>query len=223
RVILGNAGVLRVVKVGSQVTHVHPGQDAILFGNSGRDRFGYPSKMFGYDAAGTMGCLARRIKLKGRELIPVPKDSRHSLQQWAAFSVRYITAWSNWRLALGTFRLQVGYEEFPVPNVWGWGGGTTLAELDLARREGCRTVMLSGNAQRLAEIEACGITAVDRSRFGHLAFDEKRYATEGAYRRSYNEAEGKFLAEVKKRTDDEMVQVFVDHIGASVQRASLKA
>ncbi|HKP57761.1 MAG TPA: hypothetical protein VJV78_13610 [Polyangiales bacterium] len=223
RVILGNAGVLRVLEAGKDVHHLEPGQDAVLFSTADADRFGYPQKMFGYDAPGTMGCLATKIKLKGRELIPIPAGSRHSLAQWAAFSVRYITAWSNWRVAFGTFRLLVGEQELPAPNVWGWGGGTTLAELDLARRHGCRTVMLSSSPKRLSTVAQCGVTALDRSPFAALAFDDKRYATDASFRRSYNQAEAAFLAEVKRQTSDEMVQVFVDYIGSAVHRATLKA
>lgn len=223
RVILGNAGVVRVAAVGADVRNLKPGQHAILFASSVIDRFGYPERMLAYDAPGTMGCLATRIKLKGRELVPVPKETRHSLAQWAAFSVRYITAWSNWELAFGTFRLLVGADEFPDPHVWGWSGGTTLAQLELAWRHGCRTVMLSGNDAHLEQIRRAGVTALDRRAFGELLFDEKRYAEDGAFRRAYTQAERSFLREVAERTGGENVQLFVDYIGSPLFRVTLKA
>jgi NADPH:quinone reductase-like Zn-dependent oxidoreductase len=170
-----------------------------------------------------MGCLATKIKLKEHELLAIPDGSTHSLEQWAAFSVRYITAWSNWRIAYGTFRLLIGEEELARPNVWGWGGGTTLAELDLARRFGCDAVMLSGNAGRLQAIAKAGVTPLDRRQFGDLGYDEKRFANEPAYRRAYLQAEKAFLDEVRQRTSGAMVQIFVDHVGSAVFRASLKA
>src|SRR4029077_13737861 len=111
RVILGNAGVVRVAAVGAEVRNLKLGQNAIVFASSVIDRFGYPERMLAYDAPGTMGCMATRIKIKERELVPVPEPTRYSLAQWAAFSVRYITAWSNMELALGTFRLLVGVDE----------------------------------------------------------------------------------------------------------------
>jgi NADPH:quinone reductase-like Zn-dependent oxidoreductase len=223
RVILGNAGVVRVIEAGTKVHNVEAGQHAVLFGSSIVDRFGYPEKIFGYDAPSTMGCLSTKLKLKEHELVPIPGGSRHALEQWAAFSVRYITAWSNWRLAYGTLRLLLGEDELAHPNVWGWGGGTTLAELDLAKRFGCDAVMLCGSDKRIETIAKCGVTPLDRRQFGDLAFDEKRFATEPVYRRSYNQTEARFLAEVKRRTSGAMVQIFVDHIGSAVFRSSLKA
>lgn len=223
RIVLGNAGVVRILAVGTDVRVLKPGQCAIVFASSVIDRFGYPERMLAYDAPGTMGCLATRIKLKGRELVPVPQGTRYALAQWAAFSVRYITAWSNWELAIGTFRLLVGADELPDPHVWGWSGGTTLAQLDLARRQGCRTVMLSGNDSHLEQIRRTGVAALDRRAFGALLFDEKRHAEDGAFRRAYAQAERSFLREVAERTGGENVQLFVDYIGSPVFRATSKA
>lgn len=223
RVIIGNAGVVRIEAVGSHVRSLTPGQHAILFPSSVVDRFGYPERMLAYDAPGTMGCLATWIKLKERELVPVPANTRHSLAQWAAFSVRYVTAWSNWELALGTFRLLVSAEDLANPHVWGWGGGTTLAQLELARRQGCRVVMISGNDTHIQEIQAAGITALDRRRFPELMFDERRYAEDSAYRPAYAESEQRFLREVASRTEGEYVHIFVDYVGSPLFRAAVKS
>lgn len=223
RVILGNAGVVRVAAVGTAVRGLTPGQHAIVFASSVVDRFGYPERMLAYDAAGTMGCLATRIKLKEREAVPLPEPTRHSLAQWAAFSVRSITAWSNWELAYGTLRLLVGHDDLPAPHVWGWSGGTTLAQLQLAQRQSCRAVMISGTDAHLEEIRRAGITAIDRRRFGNILFDEQRYAEDAEFRRAYAEAERAFLREVSERTDGENVHIFIDYIGSSVFRATCKA
>jgi NADPH:quinone reductase-like Zn-dependent oxidoreductase len=170
-----------------------------------------------------MGCLATRMILRPHEIVPLPEPTRHSLPQWAAFSGRYITAFSNWAQAYGSFRLLVPPDELPAPHVWGWGGGTTLAELELAQRHGCRCVMLSGHDGRLALIARSGVTALDRRAFGELAYDERRFVTDAAYRRAYTEAESKFLREVEQRTGGLKVQIFVDYIGTPVVRATLKA
>jgi NADPH:quinone reductase-like Zn-dependent oxidoreductase len=223
RVLIGNAGVVRVIAAGADVHQLEVGQEAIIFPSSLVDRFGYPERMLAYDAPGTMGCLASRIKLKERELVPVPQNSRHPLAKWAAFSVRYITAWSNWAVAIGTFRLLVGRHEFPEPHVWGWGGGTTLAELELARRHGCRTIMLSGSSSHLQQIRSAGIACIDHRRFGPIIFDEERYAGDSDFRQAYGRAENAFLHEVADRTRGESVHVFVDYIGSPVFRATSKA
>jgi NADPH:quinone reductase-like Zn-dependent oxidoreductase len=223
RVVIGNAGVVRVLEVGSEVTTVEPGQRAMTAGASVLDQWGYPEKIMGYDAPGTMGCLSTRMQLQEHELVAIPESTQYSLAQWAAFAVRFVTAWSNWELAYGTFRLLVPQDELPEPHVWGWGGGTTLAELSLAARFGCRTVMLTGNDHHLRTIESHGVTALDRRTFDLPAFDEARFASDGNYRRQYNASENAFLREVKARTGGEMVHIFVDYIGSPVLRATLKA
>ena len=68
RVVIGNAGVVRIAAVGNDVRNLQPEQHAVVFASSVIDRFGYPKLMLAYDAPGTMGCLATRIKLKAREL-----------------------------------------------------------------------------------------------------------------------------------------------------------
>lgn len=223
KVVIGNAGVVRVREVGEGVTSVRPGQNAIIFCTGIEDRWGYPDKILAYDAPGSMGCLTTVMRLRDRQLIPVPEGSRHTLPQWAAFSLRYITAWANWELACGVFRLSVPMDECPSPHAWSWGGGVSLAELDLARRHGWRAVMLSGSDHHLESIQALGIHAVDRRAIGELSFDEKRYAADAAYRARYRDVEQAFVDLVRERTDGEMVQVFLDYVGLPVYRLTLKA
>jgi NADPH:quinone reductase-like Zn-dependent oxidoreductase len=221
-VVLGNAGVIRVTDIGERVSTVRVGDHVIVFPNGQVDRWGYPILMLGYDFPGRSGCLAKRIRLTEDQAIPIPKDTAYSLVQWAAFSAKYITAWSNWELAHGVFRLQVPEHEFPSPHVWGWGGGTTLAELQLALRLGCRTAMLSGTERNLDLIASAGITAIDRRSLSNLSYDEKRLHSDLEYRVAYTRAEEDFVAEVSRRTEGEMVQIFVDYVGAPVYRATLR-
>jgi NADPH:quinone reductase-like Zn-dependent oxidoreductase len=223
KVVIGNAGVVRVMECGPDVENVEPGQTAIIFCTGIEDSFGYPEKIMAYDAPGTMGCLSTVMKMTDRQLIPVPERTRHSLPQWAAFSLRYITAWSNWDLAFGVFRLSIGEQEMLQPHVWSWGGGVSLAELDLAHRYGCKTVMLSGNDHHLAKIPQWRITAIDRRKFGEVNCDEKRIKIDADYRKQYREIENAFLEEVRRRTDGQMVQVFIDYVGSPVYRLTLKA
>jgi len=170
-----------------------------------------------------VGLLAKSSKAPGAVLTKLPENSRFSLRQWAAFSLRYPTAWSNFRVALGALRLQLSELDLPTPRVWGWGGGTTLAELDLARRFGCDVTMLSGSDAHLRQIESLGIRAVDRRRFGNLVLDEARYAADAEYKGAYQRAEGAFLKLVHEVTQGEGVSIFLDYIGAPVARATLKS
>ncbi|HEX7839074.1 MAG TPA: zinc-binding dehydrogenase, partial [Kofleriaceae bacterium] len=141
----------------------------------------------------------------------------------AAFSLRYVTAWANWRVAYGCWNVQMSDESMPAPFVWAWGGGTAFAEADLARLHGCRAAMMSSNPERLAMIARAGIEPIDRREFADLSFDETKYASDSKYRKAYQAAEAAFLKKVKEVTGGYGVSIFVDHIGTPVTRATLKA
>jgi len=135
RVVIGNAGVVRVLRPGAEVASLNEGDLCLVFCNGTWDQMGYPQRIYGYDAARTVGILAKRTKLHVQQLIKIPQPTKHSLEQWAAFSLRYITAWANWKVAYGVWKLQAGDASY-TPSIWGWGGGVTLAELALARISG---------------------------------------------------------------------------------------
>ncbi len=222
-VVLGNAGVVRVLRVGERVKTVKEGDLAILFCNGVWDKWGYPIKIFGYDAPGTIGLLAKRTVLHQHQVIAVPDASRFSLKQWAAFSLRYITAWSNWQQAYGCWRVQMGVEDCPSPYVWGWGGGVTWAELTLAKFSGARVAMISSSARRLRAIKRAGMTAIDRRHFADLDYDQQRYASDPDYKKRYLESEKIFLRIVQEGTEGIGVSIFLDYVGSPVTRATIKA
>ncbi len=222
-VVIGNAGVVRVLRAGPATGDIREGDVGLFAGAAVVDRFGYTVRVHGYDAPGTVGLLAKRSKLNVQSFVRLPPGNPYSYEQWAAFSVRYITAWSNWRLAYGAYRLQISADDDPAPHVWGWGGGTTFAELDLARRHGAVPTMICGDATRRAALVELGIGAVDRARFPDIEFDERRYAGDAAYRAAYTASEHALLACVEERTRGAGVAIFVDYIGGPVLRATLKA
>ena len=223
KTVIGNAGVVRVLKTGSAVKTVVEGDLCVVFCNGVWDAFGYPDKIFGYDSPGTTGLLARRTKLHEKQLIRIPRKSRYSLQQWAAFSLRYITAWANWKVAYGCWRLLLAGDERPATFVWGWGGGVTLGELALAQLSGCRVAMISSRQARLEEIQGLGITPIDRRQFENLNFNYEEYLSDPEYKKSYLDSEEIFLDIVKERTSGLGVSIFIDFIGLPVFRATLKA
>jgi NADPH:quinone reductase-like Zn-dependent oxidoreductase len=223
KVVVGNAGVVRVLKVGEAIESAREGSLGIVSAVGDCDEAGYPKTIFAYDAPGTIGLLAKRTKLKEKNFFPIPENTKYSLKQWAAFSLRYPTAWDNWRVAYNCWRVQMDEDVCPTPFVWGWGGGVTLAEVSLARFLGCRTAMISSRDERLAVIRELGVTPIDRRPFMGLCFDEKRYEADFAYRKKYLKAEKAFLSVVKEHTRGAGVSIFVDNIGAPVHRATLKA
>ena len=237
KVVLGNAGVVRVLRTGAAVTRVREGALCVLIPIGSWDAAGYPLTILAYDAPATMGVLAKQMKLHETQLFPLPVSDmsehslQHSLQQWAAFSIRYGTAWDNWQVAYGAWRLQMmprgrveeENQHLPETYVWGWGGGVVLGELLLAKRVGCQVAMISSHAARLDLIKKMGITPIDRRQFMDLDFDERRFKADFAYRRRYMKAEIKFLDLVKTHTNGAGVSIFIDNIGGPVFRATLKA
>ena len=225
KVVIGNAGVVRILKPGKEVKSVKEGDLCILFCNGVWDESGYPLKILAYDAPNSIGLLAKRTKLHERQVIRIPEYSRHSPQQWAAFSLRYITAWANWEVAYGCWHVLAGEEggADPGPSVWGWGGGVSLAELLLAKHFGCDVAMLSSGEQRLETIKNFGIKPIDRRQFPHLHFDARKYKTDAQYKEQYLKSEDDFLGVVRENTRGAGVSIFADYIGEPVVRATLKS
>jgi NADPH:quinone reductase-like Zn-dependent oxidoreductase len=223
KAVIGNAGVVRILKTDPSVTSVQEGDVCLLFCNGVADRFGFPERILAYDAPGTMGVLAKKMKLKENQVIPIPSNTKHSLQQWAAFSLRYVTAWANWKQAYGFWSISMGREENITPHVWGWGGGVSLAELTLAKFFGCEPAMISSHEERLKIIESMGIKPIDRRQFADLNFNEQKYMSDSDYKKSYQESEEAFLEIVKETTLGQGVSIFIDYIGTPVLRATLKA
>jgi NADPH:quinone reductase-like Zn-dependent oxidoreductase len=222
KVVLCNGGVARVLRPGPKVTSVTEGAICLVT-NSHWDKRGYITKAFAFDAPNTVGLLAKQTKLHERQLIPIPENSKYTPRQWAAFSLRYGTAWGNWKQAYGSFRIQLSEQEYPQPYVWGWGGGVALAELALAKLYGCQTAMLASNDDRLKMISRMGIESVDRRQFGDLHFDQEKYDKDSQYRKAYRQSEEHFLEVVKEKTQKALVSIFIDNIGGPVVRATLKA
>jgi NADPH:quinone reductase-like Zn-dependent oxidoreductase len=222
KVVLGNSGVLRVLQAGAAVRGIEEGEVGMLFGAGQMDALGYMTLAFAYDAPGTVGLLAKRTKIHARSFVPLPA-SPYSHEQWAGSSLKYTTAWSNWKVAHGAYRLQVSEAEDAAPHVWAWSGGTAFAELDLARRRGCRVAMLSGSDARLEVLREAGIPGIDRRRFPDLELDEQRYAADPAYKQRYQASEAALLAEVRERTQGRGAAIFVDYVGGPLARATQKA
>jgi NADPH:quinone reductase-like Zn-dependent oxidoreductase len=203
-VVLGNSGVVRVERIGSDVNLVNEGDLCLVFGNAIWDEQGYPVRILAYDAPGTMGVLAKQMKLNQRQLIPIPQNSRYSLQQWAAFSLRYISAWANWRVAYACWQSQMAAVRPEQTIVCAWGGGVSYAQLTLARKLGCRSIMICSGTDRAEILSSAGIEPIDRRQFEGDDFEKQ------------------ILAAIAERTSGKGVSIFIDNIGTPVHRITLK-
>ena len=220
-VVLGNSGVVRVLKAGAD-SGLTAGQTCLIYGAAETDEYGYMVKALAYDAPGTVGVLARRLVLPAANIIPMP-DSRHELLRWASFSVRYITAWGNLHAALRALRTQITETQLPTVHVGAWGGGTCYAEATLAQLLGHHASLITSSDSRLAALAAAGIHGIDRRGFTQLDFQEARYEQDAAYRAAYLEQEEAFMDAVHAATDGQGFHVIVDNIGTPIFRASLRA
>lgn len=165
-VLLGNNGVVELVRTNCEATAkqaescnglflVQP-----IFHPKATDAQGNLVSVFGYDMPGSSGLLSKKCVLPNEILLPLP-ICRSKAKFWASYTIRYMTAWSLFwktakvRLALGN-RLEPG-------NFVGWGGGTTVAFLQLAAKLGHNAVMLCGSEAKCREAEAHGIQSLDIS------------------------------------------------------------
>jgi NADPH:quinone reductase-like Zn-dependent oxidoreductase len=222
-VVLGNAGVVRILDTGSDVKTCREGDMCLLVPIGGSDEYGHMVKVFGYDAPNMMGLLAKRAVFHELNVTPIPEETRHSYIRWAGFPVRYGTAWENWKLSYNVWKAQFDLEDFPPPHVSGWGGAVTLAMVQLAQHFDCPVSMVASSDKRLQLLDKLGIAGIDRRKFPDLDFDEARFETDRAYRATYLRSEKAFLDAVQEVTFGRGVSIFVDNIGAPVFRATLRA
>jgi|CXWL01.1.fsa_nt_gi NADPH:quinone reductase-like Zn-dependent oxidoreductase len=217
-VVLGNAGVVAIERVGAAVTGVREGDTCIVFGNGIWDEQGYPIKIMGYDAPGTMGVLAKTMKLHERQLIRIPAGTAFSLEQWAAFSLRYISAWANWRVAYECWQSQMQGVPPDETVVCAWGGGVSFAQLALAKRLGCQVMMVCSHPDRLKLLQQEGIEAIDRTQSGPTGSGGDLKLQFGD-----DDFEDRILEAIALRTGGKGVSIFIDNIGTPVHRITLKA
>lgn len=224
QVVLGNAGVVRILDVGSKVTACQPGDMCLLVPIGSTDEYGHMIKVFGYDQPGMMGLMAKQAVFHEYNVTPIPSPTRWPYLRWAGFPVRYATAWENWKLSYNVWRAQFDFDEHcPMPHVSGWGGAVSLAVAQIARHFGCPASLVASSQYRIDLLERLGITPIDRRQFPDLHFDEERFETDRAYRAKYLQSEKAFVEAIERVTDGKGVSIFVDNIGGPVFRATLRA
>jgi NADPH:quinone reductase-like Zn-dependent oxidoreductase len=219
-IVLGNGGVVRVLAVGDDVQGIVAGDTCMFAPVAKQDAHGYVQTVCAYDEPNTMGCLAERFHVRPTQLVPLPDGAGIAPSRWASFAVRYAPAWSNWRVALGAWRLQMPEVPLEKVHVWAWGGGVAYGELLLARAVGCRTVMLHSGQERGEMLLQAGIVPVDRDAFSALwllASDCRKAQL------AKLKAERALLDIVDDLTGGDRVSIFIDNIGGPVAGTTLRA
>ncbi|WP_031470505.1 zinc-binding dehydrogenase [Sciscionella sediminilitoris] len=223
-VIIGNLGVVRVLRTGSspRAESFQEGDICLVMPFGKTDRHGYAELVYAYDMPGTIGLLAKQTKLEADILLRVPPLTPYSLPQWAAYA-RYFTAWDNWRTALRCWQAQLPDERPADHLVFGWGGGVTFAEMLLARRAGFRVAMTTSTDERMDMLRRNGITGVDRRLFPDLVHRPELAGQDAEYDARHRAAQKEFLRTIGELSDGAGVAIFIDNMGAPLHRATLKA
>ncbi|MGJ0578763.1 hypothetical protein ACR71G_11860 [Xenorhabdus bovienii] len=225
KVVIGNSGVVRILKIGNTIKHLQEGMFCILFcgENTRNDKF--PKKIYAYDQPNTMGLLSKKVKLHHKHLIPIPENSKYTLPQWAAFSLRYITAWSNWQVSYNCWLANIKKNKTTYSDAYvcAWGGGVSFAFVTLAKIYGFNAGLISSKKTMLKYITDTGLDPIDRNLFRDLAYNEELYNTDKDFKKNYRQAEKTFLNIIKEKTSEKGVAIFMDLVGFPVFRATLKA
>ncbi|MFJ1767904.1 zinc-binding dehydrogenase [Amycolatopsis sp. NPDC088138] len=200
-VVLGNSGVVRVLRP-SPGSALREGQLCLVMGIGDPDPHGYAKTTFAYDMRSSTGLLAKRTYIAPHQLVPIPEDTAFPLERWAP-CLRYCTAWDNWRVAYGCWRTQMPDADPAGYLVFGWSGGVSLAQLELARRTGFATAMTVGSQARADLVAAGGTTPV-------------------LYDRSAAPSKEKLLKDIRALADGRGVAIFLDHLGGNLHDIVLR-
>lgn len=164
RIVLGNNGVVELLETASEdLKRQAEGCDGVflvqpIFHPGAVSDNGSLISVFGYDMRGSGGLLSRETIVPDSILLPLPVG-HENVKYWASFTIRYMTAWSLFFRASRVFSVLHNGQS---PQVFaGWGGGTTLALLQLAKLQGHDAVMFCSTAEKCAEAALHGIAAVN--------------------------------------------------------------
>ena len=92
----GNSAVGEVLEVGRDVTRFKPGDVVITHCNADPDEYGYPQRIWAYDAEDSVGWYGEEAVVGDWQLIPAPLECGLNLWEIAALPLRAPTAYHLW-------------------------------------------------------------------------------------------------------------------------------
>ncbi len=208
RVFPGNSALGEVLAVGERVTKFKAGDVVITHCNGGPDKYGFPTRIWAYDAEDSVGWYGKESVVGAWQLIHAPLECGLNLWEIAALPLRAPTAYHMWRRALGIYRIKVPRERQGTLNVMGFGGGVSELFLMNAIAEGHNAYFCSGSPARRDALEKLGIQGIDQKAFNRFASRDDVKA---------------FSKEVKKVTGGEGMHLVCDMLRGPVFEAGLQA
>lgn len=152
--VVGTDAAGIVLETGAAVTHVRPGDRVVInpgvsCGECEPCRAGDEvfCRQFGVLGEHRPGTAAEELVLPGRNVLPIRGD--WSWEAAAAFPLSTLTAWR-----MLTTRAALRADEQVL--IWGIGGGTALAALQIARHLGARVAVTSSSDAKLERAGALG-------------------------------------------------------------------
>jgi crotonyl-CoA carboxylase/reductase len=203
----GNSAVGEVLAVGDDVKRFTPGDIVITHCNATPDEFGYPQRIWAYDADDSVGWYAEEAVVGDWQLIPAPLDCGLNLWEIAALPLRAPTAFHLWWRGLGIYRVKVSREKNERLNVLAFGGGVSELFLMLAQHEGHRAIFCSGSEARREHLAGLGIEGVDQQAFNRFATNDDVTA---------------FYRHMQELTDGKGANIVCDLLRGPVFRAGLR-
>jgi crotonyl-CoA carboxylase/reductase len=203
----GNSALGEVLAVGGDVKRFTPGDIVITHCNGIPDKFGYPSRIWAYDAADSVGWYGEEAVVGDWQLIPAPLGCGLNLWEIAALPLRAPTAYHLWWRGQGIYRLKVPREKCEQLTVLGFGGGVSELFLMLAQHEGHRAIFCSGSEARRKHLAGLGIEGVDQRVFNRFASEDDVKA---------------FYKHMQQLTDGEGVNIVCDMLRGPVFGAGLR-
>jgi NADPH:quinone reductase-like Zn-dependent oxidoreductase len=202
----GNSALAEVTAVGPAVRKFKRGDVVITHCNGAPDIYGYPQRIWAYDADDSIGWYGEEAVVGEWQLVRAPLECGLSLWQIAALPLRAPTAYHMWRRALGIFRIKVPEEKRAVLNVLSFGGGVGECFLMLARAAGHNAYFCSGSPERRAALEKLGIAGIDQQAFNRFKSRDDVRA---------------FTNEVRRLTNGESMHIVADMLRGPVFAAGL--
>ena len=165
----GNSALGEVLATGDSVSQFKAGDIVVTHCNGGPDRYGFPTRIWAYDAEDSIGWYGEEAMVEDWQLVKAPLECGLNLWEMAALPLRAPTAYHLWRRAIGIFRVKVSEEMRSTVNVLAFGGGVSELFLMLAKHNGHRAFFCSGSPERRAALEKLGIETIDQKAFNRFA------------------------------------------------------
>jgi NADPH:quinone reductase-like Zn-dependent oxidoreductase len=171
RMFLGNSAIAEVTAVGHDVDadQIKVGDIVQTHCNAAQDRFGYPLRIWAFDAPGSVGWYSEEAVVADWQVMRLPLACGLSLWQLAALPLRAPTAYHLWRRAVGIYRVKVPREQHARLNVLSFGGGVGELFLMLAKAEGHAAYYCCGNGARLEALARTGVRPINRDQYRGFA------------------------------------------------------